>query len=167
MNIAPVNTNTAVKPSYLSTQNIATSKTVANSATSTSKISNADGDTLKLSGNVAAKYASYAPPKPAGNVDPLLSNPEIKSFLEKVANGTANTDDLEDMQSVLQKELGSAAIASSDPNPIKNFLLKVANGTANPDDLKNMQGVIQKQRQQATMSVNNSKEVANPTLLKH
>jgi hypothetical protein len=165
MNIAPINTNAMVKPSLLNTQNIATSKTIANPAAATGKISNADGDTLKLSGNVAAKYASYAPPKPAGNVDALMSNPEIKSFLEKVANGTANADDLEDMQSVLQKQLGSAAIASSDPNPIKNFLLRVANGTANQDDLKNMQGVIQKQQQQAMMSVNNSLG-ANPTVLK-
>jgi hypothetical protein len=140
----------------LQQQNTITAKKTSNVATSQNTVSNADGDTLKLSGNtqnVAPKYTVYAPPKVAASSgDPAL-NPQIKSFLDKVANGTATNQDMKDMQNVAQKDLGAISMNSTVANnthasQIKNFLTKIANGTATDADLKSMQDILKQSQQQ-------------------
>jgi hypothetical protein len=69
-------------------QNAITAQKSANVASTQTKISNADGDTLKLSGNtqnVASKCAVYGPP----NIQDVLkqSQQQVAS-----ANSSSNTD---------------------------------------------------------------------------
>lgn len=152
MAISAISNNASLFP-----QNAVKSQKSANVASAQKKISNADGDTLKLSGNtqgVTSKSTVYAPPKPVNRSNDL-ANPQIKSFLDKIANGTATEQDLKDMQNVVQKDLGATGISntisdSPDASPIKNFLLKVANGTATDADLKSMQSVLKQSQQQVT-----------------
>lgn len=116
-----------------------------------------DGDTLEISGNtqsVSSKYPSYGPPKGPRPEGPGPS-PEIKDFLDKVANGTVTDADLQNMQTVLQQTQqqvsGNTQTADisedTDSDGINSFLDKVAAGTVGDSDLQSMQSVLQTMQQ--------------------
>jgi hypothetical protein len=115
-------------------------------------LSNSDGDTAQLSSSGMAGM-----PPMMGN-DTTAS--DIKSFLDKVANGTATDTDLKNMETELEQASSSTASSTTASTSsstgatdigtdIKSFLDKVANGTATDTDLKNMQTELEQAQEQA------------------
>ena len=110
-----------------------------------------DGDIFVMNGTqIGSSYSLYGPPPPppSGQTDSFGNDP-VKSFLDKVAAGTATTEDLENMTSLLQNFSAGASTATSSAtdsqssDPIKRFLDKVAAGTATSSDLSSMQEILQ------------------------
>lgn len=78
-------------------------------------------------------------------------SPVLKSFLDKVASGTATDTDLQAMQNKLQQAQpygnGQSGTQNGKASDVKIFLEKVSNGTVTKDDLSNMQTKLQQVRQ--------------------
>jgi hypothetical protein len=124
-------------------------------------LSNSDGDTVQLSSSGTA------------GMSPMMGNDttasDIKSFLDKVANGTATATDLQNMETEMEQaasSTGSSTTASTGSSTgvsgigtdIKSFLNKVANGTATATDLQNMETEME---QAASTNVGSSQKANN------
>jgi hypothetical protein len=118
-----------------------------------STLSNSDRDTVQLSSS------GMAPPM----MDNDTTSSDIKSFLDKVANGTATATDLQNMETELEQatsstdssttaSTGSSTTASSIRSDLKSFLDKVANGTATATDLQSMEAEMEQVQEQAALN---------------
>ncbi|HWQ62462.1 MAG TPA: hypothetical protein VN521_09140, partial [Negativicutes bacterium] len=122
--------------------NINRTQTSATNATTSSQqvggISNIDGDSFVLS---AAGQSRGSLPVGMESDSSAL---DLKSFLDKVKNGTVTQDDLDAMKEKLNSSQVSANQAPPPPpqgagDQIKTFLDKVASGTVTDADLEEMQ----------------------------
>jgi hypothetical protein len=126
-----------------------------------STLSNSDRDTVQLSSS------GMAPPM----MDNDTTSSDIKSFLDKVANGTATATDLQNMETELEQatsstdssttastgssttaSTSSSTTASSIRSDLKSFLDKVANGTATATDLQSMEAEMEQVQEQAALN---------------
>ena len=127
---------------------------------------NSDGDTFQMTGATSASGSAYNSSGSSSN-----SNLDLKSFLDKVANGTVTVSDLENMQSKLQSWKSDHAqsappppppIGNSGDDPIRNFLDKVSKGTATSSDLQTMQSLLQNMAANRTQGAANSDSSNDP-----
>jgi regulator of sigma D len=166
MNISSVGNQWSIFTKYLKTHQTNNTAEASQSALNALNLQSlqysADGDSLEISNdaqNELSNYMMYGPPPPPPNgaggtgFESGIGS-EIKDFLDKVASGTATQDDLDTMQSVLQKmqqQSGTRQVNSNSKgdgtDPIKSFLDKVAAGTATTEDLTSMQSVLQQVQQ--------------------
>jgi hypothetical protein len=116
-------------------------------------LSNSDGDALQ-------GYSGMAGMPPMMGNDTTAS--DIKSFMEKVANGTATATDLQNMETELEQAASSTGSGttsstssstgtSSIGDDVKSFMEKVANGTATATDLQNMETELEQEQGQTAL----------------
>lgn len=181
MNISAINNywaNLRTQTSYLNNANVQNKSNPSEIASNPANLvfSSVDGDTLELSGSQSntASIGIYGPP-PMNTGNGATSSDPIKSFLDKVANGTATQDDITSMQTVLQQIQQQFAVENTNDNnsgdstrdSMKSFLDKVASGTATTNDLTSMQSILQKVNSlSGSESVNNNSDNADSDPIK-
>lgn len=103
---------------------------------------NIDGDTFKLSSSTSASNSNISYDF-RGN-----SSDSIRSFLDKVKNGTVTASDLESMKTTLTQipqgppPINNSSSASDSQDVIGSFLNKVKDGTVTESDLTNIQTLL-------------------------
>ncbi len=159
MNISSINNNWLLYSNYLNTASTTATTSTGNSQVSSvssdlqNTISNADGDTFEFSGNTqnVSQNLTYGPPPPprgpGGPGSDSAESDDIKSFLDKVADGTVTDEDITEMQSILQEAQESFGV-NNGSDPIKTFMDKVADGTVTDEDITEMQSILQQMQQQ-------------------
>ena len=136
--------------------NINRAQTSATTATTSSQqisgIANIDGDSFVMSGAGQTRGSLLT------GTENDSSALDLKSFLDKVKNGTITQDDLDAMKEKLNSTQTAGAMAPPPPPPqgadgtgdqIRSFLDKVAAGTVTDEDLTAMQTWLSQTSQSA------------------